>query len=240
MLARPLARWIFLTGLFLSASHFAPAVYAEPVGSSAGVLRKGQWLFGLNAGGVLGRGAKGSGDPQEGLYSATHFRGYGLTDWLSLFGKVGWAYLRVNDGQALTGANDFGSNLLLGAQVKGRLWHNVKHDLEWDASTQYLWIGAPHRRGRNQAQWQEWQFATTAAKGFGRLKPYVGVKVSLVRFDFHLRRGGHDAEKGSYEQDGFLGPVLGMDYAVREDTIVNVETSYLNGAEVNVGVARTF
>ena len=231
------AQWMIVAGVLMAA---VPSSSAEPVGSPAGLLKKGQWLFGLSTDGVLGRGAKGSGNPSIGLYQVGHYRGYGVTDWLSLFGKVGWAYLRVTDGQAERGANTFGSNLLISGGVKARLWRNAKRDWEWDASTQYVWIGAPHRRGRNQAQWQEWQFATTTAKTFGRLTPYAGMKVSLVQLDYHLRRGGKDVQKSSYKPDGFLGPVLGADYAVREDTVVNVESSYINGAEVTVGVARTF
>ena len=231
------APWLLALGVLVTA---VPCSQAEPVGSPSGVLKKGQWSFGLSTDNALGRGAKGSGNPSIGLYQVGHYRGYGVTNWLSLFGKVGWAYLRVSDEQAVNQANTFGSNLMIGGGVKARVWRNAKRDWEWDASAQYVWIGAPHRRTRSQGQWQEWQFATTTAKSFGRLKPYAGVKMSLVQFDYNLRRAGKGTQKGSYKPDGFLGPVLGADYAVREDTVVNVESSYVNGAEVTLAVARTF
>lgn len=217
-----------------------PATMADPIGSPASSLRKGQWMFGLGSGGVLGRGAKGAGDPEEGLYYIEHVRGYGLTDWLSLYGKVGWAYLRVTDGTSASGAHDFGSNLRLGAQLKTRLWHHAKHQWEWNGSVQYLWVGAPHRRDKNQGRWQEWQVATTTAKSLGRLKPYAGIKCSLVNFDVKLRKAGETVQRGTYKQDAWLGPVLGADYLVGEDIIVNVESAYLDGAEVTVAVAHAF
>jgi hypothetical protein len=213
---------------------------ADPVGSPASSLRKGQWMFGLGTGGVVNRGAKGAGDPEQGLYRIEHFRGYGLTDWLSIYAKVGWAYLRVEDGTSLDGANDFGSNLLLGAQLKSRLWQNAKKNWEWNGSIQYLWVGAPHRRNKNQGEWQEWQVATTTARAFGRLKPYVGVKYSLVDFDFKVRKSGETIQSGTYKQEGRVGPVLGTDYLVGEDVIVNVESAYIDGAEVTVAVAHAF
>ena len=232
--------WQLVGGVLLIAGLGIPASQAEPVGGPSALLKKGQWSFGLGAGGVLGRSAKGAGDPREGLYSVEHFRGYGLTDWLSVYGKVGWAYLRVTDSTALNNVNDFGSNLLLGAQLKNRFWRSVRNEWEWDGSVQYLWVGVAHRRGKNQAQWQEWQFATSVAKPFGRLKPYVGLKTSLVNLDFHLRRGGKDAADGAYKQDGWIGPMFGTDYAIGEDTVVNVETAYINGADVSVAVGRNF
>ena len=218
----------------------APPSHADPVGSPASILRKRQWAFGVTTGGVLGRGATGAGDPHQHLYRAEHFRGYGLTDWLSLYAKVGWAYLRVTDDTATNDAVDFGSNLLLGAQLKSRLWQNAKRTWEWNGSAQYLWVGAPHRRGKNQGQWQEWQVATTTARSFGRLKPYVGLKCSLVNFDFKIRKSGEVIQSGTYKQDAWLGPVLGTDYLVGEDVVVNVESAYIDGAEVTASVAHVF
>lgn len=197
-------------------------------------------MFGLGTGGVINRGAKGAGDPEEGLYRIEHFRGYGLTDWLSLYAKVGWAYLRVNDSTSANGANDFGSNLLLGAQLKSRLWQNAKKNWEWNGSVQYLWVGAPHRRNKHQGEWQEWQVATTTARSFGRLKPYMGVKYSLVDFDFKLRKGDETIQRGTYKQEARVGPVLGTDYLVGEDVIVNVESAYIDGAEVTAAIAHAF
>lgn len=233
-------RFLFLNLVVICVLAPLPSAMADPVGSPASSLRKGQWLFGLGAGGVINRGAKGPGDPQEGLYHLEHFRGYGLTDWLSVYAKVGWGYLRVDDGTSASGANDFGHNLRLGAQLKSRLWHNAKKTWEWNGSVQYLWVGAPHRRGKNQGEWQEWQVATTTAASLGRMKPYVGIKCSLVNFDFKLRKGGETVQRGTYQQDAWLGPVLGADYLVGEDVIVNVESAYLDGAEVTVAVAHAF
>ena len=34
--------------------------------------------------------------------------------------------------------------------------------------------------------------------------------------------------------------MFGTDYAIGEDTVVNVETAYINGADVSVAVGRNF
>ena len=211
---------------------------AEPVGSPSGILRKGQWLLGLGSGGVFGRTVKataGGTSTDESVYNIEHVRGYGLTDWLSLYGKIGWAYMAVSDAGV---QNSFGSNLLLGGQVKARIWHHPRWNCEWDGSLQYLWIGAPHQRGRNQGLWQEYQLATSVAKSFGRFTPYIGAKASLANFSYKLRKNGKITTIGQYKPRSTVGPFVGADYVVGEDLIVNIESAYINGSELTVTVSR--
>ena len=225
---------IVVTGFLLCQAYAS----AEPVGSPSGVLRKGQWLLGLGAGGVFGRIVKATASgasTNESVYNIQHVRGYGLTDWLSLYGKIGWASMIVSDAGV---SNDFGSNLLLGAQVKTRLWHHPRWNCEWDGSFQYLWIGAPHQRSHHQGRWQEYQVATSVAKSFGRITPYVGVKASLVNFSYKLRKNGHITTIGKYKPRGIAGPIVGADYVVGEDMIINIESAYINGPELTVTVSR--
>lgn len=221
-----------------------PELVAEPVGSPSSILKKGQWAMGLGGGAVLDR--KMSGDAKALVYHGGHFRGYGLTDGLSLYGKLGLAYLEADDASikkanSSSTTNSFGRNLLSSVQLKGRLWQNAKKTWEWDGSIQYVDIRA-RRKGKNEARWQEWQFATSVAKAIGRLKPYVGVKYSMVDMRFRVRENGSLLTQGTYDEDAPVGFFLGTDYYVgeQEDVIVNVETSYLDGAEVAVSIAYTF
>ena len=223
----------------------ATPVRGESVGSPSGILEKGQWLFGLDADG-WNRDLRLSGsDTQKvSVLSSSHFRGYGLTEWLTLYAKVGVAFLRAKDpGIANPDAKaSFGGNLVLGTGMKARLWHNARRDWEWDATTQYLWLGAPHKRHNNQGFWQEWQLATTIAKSFGRWKPYAGVKPSLVRMRFTRRVGSTFIKSGTYHQNNFLGPVIGTDIYFGKDrkTVLNLETSYLDGPEISLALSVLF
>lgn len=219
-------------------------VWAEAVGSPAGILKKGRWVMGLGGGGLFGRDMKG--DAKVTLSQGGHFRGYGLTDWLSIYGKLGLAFLEVDDASILKTldpgtTNRFGLNVLSSVQLKARLWQNATQDLEWDGSVRYVDIRARHK-GKNELRWHEWQLATSVAKGFGRFTPYAGVSYSIVDITYRVRENGKLLKQGTYDQDQPLDIFLGMDYAfgASEDVFVNVEVSFLNGGEVTAAVQYLF
>ena len=219
-------------------------VQAEPVGSPAGILKKGKWVMALVGSIVPSRDLKG--DAQAAMYQGGHFRGYGLTDWLSIYGKIGAAYLEVDDPsikktQDPTSTNSFHGNLLASVQVKSRLLHTKDDEWELDGSFQYVDIRA-HHKDKNEARWHEWQFATSVAKSFNRIKPYVGAKYSLLSMFYRVRENGTLIKQSRYKQDTPVGFFVGTDVYLgqREDVVLNVESAYLNGPEISVAIAYTF
>ena len=212
---------------------------AESVGSPASVLRKGQWVMGLKASGASRRVTKSDLHAKAELVEGSHFRGYGVTDWLSLYAGIGVAYLRVK-GNAAT--DSFDANVALNGQVKGRIWESQRYGWEWDASAQYLYLGAPHRKKNNQGHWSEWQLASSVAKSLGPVTPYAGIKFSFVDLGFKVRKDNRITQQGTYKGDGIVSPFLGLDWCVgaAENLVVNVEGSFLNGEEVDLSVAYRF
>jgi opacity protein-like surface antigen len=180
------------------------------------------------------------------VYQAGHLRGYGLTDWLSVYGKIGWAHLEVDDPTIIkrgeTGtSNSFGENLLLSVQVKGRLWRHAASGWEWDGSARYVDMRA-ERKDDNEGRWSEWQFATSVAKRWGRFTPYGGAKFSTVNFKYKVREDGTTIRQDTYKEDGSLGPFLGVDLSLGQDrdVVVNLESAYVGGPEVTLAVSYTF
>lgn len=217
-------------------------LHAESVGSPASILKKGQWIFGLRSGGM--RRGKLNGQGKVTFYQFGHFRGYGLTDRLSVYVNIGGVYLQVDDPaikkpQDPSTTNSFKGNFLLSGQVKGRIWERA--GWEWDGSLQVVEIRARHR-GRNEIRWHEADLATSVAKSFGRLKPYVGVKASFVNALFHVRKNGEVIKQGRYKLDAPVGPFLGTDvyFGEHEDVVINVETSYVSGPELGMSMSYTF
>ncbi len=218
------------------------SVCAESVGSPSGILKKGKWSFGLGGGSVVGRDFGGG--VTAVMYQAGHFRGYGLTDWLSIYGKIGVAYLEVDDPSIKrrdgTTKHSLGGNVISGGQLKARFFENRRRDFEWDGSFQYVDIRGRHR-DKNLGKWHEWLFATSLAKGFGRLKPYLGVKYSLTYLPYKIKEDNHLLGQGRYHV-GAVGPFFGTDFSFGryEDVVLNIESSYLNGAEVDVALSYSF
>lgn len=235
----PLSVWVVVMVLW------GPyGVWAEEVGSPAGILKKGQWVMEAGGGAVLGRELKPSGSKTT-MYQLGHRRGFGLTDWLSLYGKIGAAYLEVKDASIKRPSNPsstirFNGGMLVDVQLKSRLWRHVKTGLEWDGSLQYVYVRARHRGG-NDGTWQEWVGSTSVAKSMGRLKPYLGVKYSLMSFKTKIRDGSTLIQR-TYKNDVPVGAFFGTDlyFGPSEDVILNVETSYLGGPELDMAIKYLF
>lgn len=219
-------------------------VWAEEVGSPAGILKKGQWAMEAGGGAVLGREVT-PGGANATVYQLGHRRGFGLTDWLSLYGKIGAAYLEVKDTSVKRTSTPsstirFNGAVLVDVQLKNRFWRHVKTGLEWDGSLQYVFLRARHRGG-NDGTWQEWVGSTSVAKSMGRLKPYLGVKYSLTNFKAKIRDGGNLIQR-TYKNDVPVGAFFGTDlyFGPSEDVILNVETSYLSGPELDIAIKYLF
>ena len=157
--------------LLLCGLLVASDVWAEAVGSPASILKKGKWVMGASGGAVPSRTLHG--DAEARLYHGGHARGYGLTDWLSIYGKIGVAHLEVDDPAIIkpnntSSTNSFGFNLFTEAQVKARLWRHARTGFEWDGSIQYVDIRAGHK-DKTEGRWHEWQFARRSSVGLAKI-----------------------------------------------------------------------
>ena len=214
--------------------------WADANGSPASILKKGQWVFGLGGGTMVERGLTGG--PETTVNRIGHFRGYGLTDRISLYGTVGGGFIQVTDPSVpTTVSDDFGLGLLLAAQAKARFWRHHDSGLEWDGSVKFSRIRA-RERSSNDGRWNEWDLSTSVAKPVGRWTPYAGVKMSFIDFAYHYRVHGTTVRSGKYEQDGHFGAFIGTDWSLSEqdDVFLNVETGFTDGAELHLALAYVF
>ena len=217
---------------------------AESVGSPAAVLGKKRWAMGAEGGALLDRGLTGAAEVTA--YQAGHFRGYGITDWLSVYGSIGGAYLNVDDAaiqltQSTSTSHSFGAGLLVSGGIRARLWESASKLWEWDGTLHYTHIRARHRSS-NDGTWQDGVAATSVARSFGRLTPYAGVKCTFLNFKYKIRQNGTVLQQGTYKNDGHVGLLFGTDYVFgqQEDVVMNVETAYVNGAEITATIHYTF
>ena len=216
----------------------APLASAEPVGSPASILKKKQWVFGLAGGGLFGRGMNGDSDVS--IYSIGHYRGYGITDRISAYLKLGAGWMSVAD--AVSGQDQsLGGNVMASGQVKTRLWQDKRQKWEWDGSLQYVYIHARHKDD-NEGRWSELQGSTTVGRNIGRFTPYLGMKVSLASLKYTYRTGSRITQQGKYKGENYVGPIFGTDIRIGqgEQVTFNVETAYVNGPELDLAVAYTF
>lgn len=233
--ARRFVRVILLITIFCSV---APHVFAEPVGSPASILKKKQWVFGLSGSGLFGRGMQGDNDVH--IYSFGHYRGYGITDRVSAYLKLGAGWMSVAD--AISGQDQsLGTNIMASGQVKTRLWQDKREKWQWDGSLQYVYIHARHKDD-NQGRWTEWQGSTTVGRNIGRFTPYLGMKVSMANLKYLYRTGSRITRQGKFKSENYVGPIFGTDIRLGQGEVVtfNIETAYVNGPELDLAVAYTF
>jgi hypothetical protein len=227
----PLSAFLFSMIIFF----YSGLLHAAPVGSPASLLKKGQWDFTLEGAYLSERPMEsgGNADYHVSIGHGYHSRGYGLTDRITIRGRVGGTYGYLYD-EATPGIQtetSLSGGLGLGAQLKGIIFENEKYGFELDGSGQFLYMRSHHKRsGKANADWYEWQISTCIAKAIGRIKPYVGVKFSTVDLD-------HDDGKGnqtSYSEDGNVGPFVGTDIYLGQDRdiVINLEGGFLLGVEV--------
>ena len=102
-------------------------------------------------------------------------------------------------------------------------------------------IRARHRSD-NDGTWQDWVAASSVARSFGRLTPYAGVKCTFLNFKYKIRQNGTVFQQGTYKDDGHVGVLFGTDYVFgrQEDVALNVESAYVNGAEITATLHYTF
>jgi hypothetical protein len=68
------------------------------------------------------------------------------------------------------------------------------------------------------------------------------MKLSFVDFDFTLRKQVETVQTGTYTEDGFAGPLIGMDmsFGPSEEFVMTVEASHVKGTALNVALTYLF
>ncbi|MFC1698514.1 hypothetical protein ACFL1I_00950 [Candidatus Omnitrophota bacterium] len=215
-------------------SYLQPAE-AAPVGSPASLLKKGDWNFSLGGGYVYERPLEtgGAKDYHANLTYGYHSRSYGITDRLSITGKIGGSYGYLYDETTVVGGTEtsLSGGLALGIQLKGIVYEHKDSGWELDASGQFLYLRSHHKSsGKANADWYEGQIASCVAKKIGsRFKPFVGLRYSTVNLDYEDGLGNET----SYDEDGGFGLVAGFDvyFGEARDIVINIESSFLTGIE---------
>lgn len=216
---------------------------AAQVSCPASLLKKGQWDFAIEGGYIHERPmeSEGNSNYHVDLGYGCHSRSYGLTDRLTITGRIGgsFGYLYDETIAGVESKTSLSGGLALGAQLKGIIWENKDRGLEWDGSGQFLYLQSHHKRsGKANADWYEWQISSCLAKAFNRFKPYAGVKFSTVNLDYDDGKGN----KASYDEDGGVGLFAGTDiyFGEDKDIVANLEGAFFLGTEVYLGIRYKF
>ena len=228
------------SGLFLFV--FCILAEAASVGSPASILKKGQWVFGLEGNFLSDRALELNGSSTYELKCGQgfHMRGYGLTDRISIYGKVGFGDLEVEN-TSTNKIDNLHTGFAGGLKIKGLIFEEESLGIEMGVGAQFFYLYA--HRDASDTDWLEWQLSSYVSKEIWRLKPYAGVKFSWIELDFEIKEEeGGDKRRGTYEEDDLVGLFVGTDLYFGEDKAIflNAEAGFITGNEFTIGLNYRF
>jgi hypothetical protein len=225
---------------------FCSDIWADSFGTLSSTLKKGQWMMSLEGYGALDRDLKYSGGTVDAIYwGIYHGRGYGLTDRISIFGKVGYHDLDVDPNPFKNKEESLKGGMAGGLYLKGVIFKDPESLFEVGVGGGYLYCSAHHDNGPKY-DWREWQIGGYASKEFGRFTPYVGLKYSDLdsKLKFKEKPGEGDVRGGSIEveSDDKIGAFVGVNVFLSQDKDVylNCEVNFISSLEIGAGLYYKF
>lgn len=232
---------------FLALICFYCQASADSFGTLTTTLKKGQWMMsveGYNAYGIAKRDLEYSNGTTEGNYwGVFHGRGYGLTDRINIFGKIGCHTLKVDPNPFKKEEESLKGGMTGGLYLKGALLKEPQSWCELGLGGGFLYCSAHHDNGPKY-DWREWQIGSYVSKEFGRFSPYCGLKYSDLNSTIKFKQKEEDLSSGSIkvESNDKVGAFCGANIYLNKDKDVylNCEVNFISSLEIGTGLYYKF
>lgn len=220
------------------------AVFADSFGTLSTTLKKGQWMMSVEGYSAVNRDLKYSDGSVESTYwGIYHGRGYGLTDRINVFAKVGYHDLRINPNPFKNEEESLKGGMAGGFYLKGIILKEPENLFELGIGGGFLYCMA-HQNNGPKYDWREWQIGTYAGKKFGRFAPYCGIKYADADASLKFKQKEEDLLAGSInvESDNKIGVFAGTNVYLNEDEDVylNCEVNFISSIEIGAGLYYKF
>ena len=244
--------YLLVCVIFFTLAFFCQKVYAESFGTLATTLKKGQWMLNLEGSGTINRDLKYEGGKVKSQsWGAYHARGYGLTDRINVFAKIGYQDLnKIDPNPFITYQDDQVDNLKggvsFGVSLKGLILKEPENPLEVAIGGSFLYTTANFSNGPKR-DWREWQLGTYVSKQFfDRFGPYVGIKYadlnSTLKFKQKEDMGQEVGGSMNVSSDKKIGIFVGANVYLNKDKDVylNCEINFVSSLEFGAGIYYKF
>ena len=195
-----------------------------------------QWIWGVQGNFLIDRNL----DNEQGATSGSRYfltGSYGVFDWICFDGKIGVgdvAWHNSDPGNLNYNTNFAGA---YGFRIKG--YENKNLGIKTVAGFQHISV---HPRttcpasDKHRVIIDDWQGSVLVSKDIGHWTPYVGARYGTV--DFIRWVNEHDRKR--IKSENMWGAVIGMDYLVSKDIMLNIEGDFIDGEEISLGINRAF
>jgi hypothetical protein len=162
---------------------------------------------------------------------------YGVFDWLTLDGKIGFGNLREKGGDhpkiehsnGFAGGYGFRLRVLDDAKNKVRIVTGFQHTSTHPASRNL-------NGDKREAIYEDWQGSLVASKDIGRLNPFAGAKISYG----NLIQRTNDIDRKNRPPAYYAGVIVGCDVRLTKNTYISVEGHFIDETSLSSGIYYKF
>lgn len=215
------------SGVLLSAPCYGPLMPG-----------KNQWFWGFEVNTLLRRGL----ERNNGKFRSSQFfltGSWGLTDWFSLDGKVGYGYIKYNP----PGMEeiDYDGDFAGGYGFRIKILEGFNNKFKINAGFQHISVHPRHQhiRGlKRKVVFDDWQISCLLSYVFfEKFIPYLGVKIS--RGDLIEWLDG-DRTRRKSENSELFGLFLGGDFYLSSECWLNLEARFFDEKGASLGITYAF
>lgn len=162
---------------------------------------------------------------------------YGVFDWLTLDGKIGFGSLREKGGvhpkvehnYGFAGGYGFRLRVLDDAKNKVRIVTGFQHTSTHPASRNL-------NGDKREAIYEDWQASLVSSKDIGIFTPFAGGKISYG----NLIQKTNEMDRKNRPPKYYAGAVLGCNVKITKNTYMGVEAHFIDETSLTSGIYYKF
>lgn len=162
---------------------------------------------------------------------------YGVFDWLTLDGKIGFGNVREKGGLAPEVDHDYG--FAGGYGFRLRVLDDAKNKVRIVTGFQHTSTHPPDKNAggdKRHAIYEDWQASLVASKDIGILTPFAGAKMSYG----NLIQTTNDGSRKNRPPKYYGGVIIGCDVKLTKNTYLSVEGHFIDETSLSSGAYYTF
>ncbi|MFA5085071.1 MAG: hypothetical protein WC482_01750 [Candidatus Omnitrophota bacterium] len=162
---------------------------------------------------------------------------YGVFDWLTLDGKIGFGNVREKGGihpkvehnNGFAGGYGFRLRVMDDAVNRVRVVTGFQHTSTHPANRNL-------NGDKRMAIYEDWQFSLVSSKDIGIITPFAGVKLSYG----NLIQKTNDIDRKNRPPKYYAGVVIGCDVKMTKNTYISVEGHFIDETSLSAGAYYKF
>lgn len=162
---------------------------------------------------------------------------YGVFDWLTLDGKIGFGNVREKGGihpkvehnNGFAGGYGFRLRVLDDDKNKVRVVTGFQHTSTHPANRNL-------NGDKREAIYEDWQASLVSSKDIGRITPFAGAKISYG----NLIQKTNEIDRKNRPPAYYAGVVVGCDIRLTKNTYVSIEGHFIDETSLSSGIYYKF